>query len=73
MTDLQVLATLVIFAGVILAIAFDLLDMVVAALLGVSLVVLFGVLSQEDVIHATWTGSGPLALLFGSMVVARTL
>ena len=35
MTDLQIYLTIGVFAGVILLIAFDLIDMAVAALLGV--------------------------------------
>ncbi|HKC95040.1 MAG TPA: SLC13 family permease, partial [Nitrospira sp.] len=58
---------------VILAIAFDLIDMAVAALLGVSMLFGFNILAEDDVIAAVKTAGGPLALLFGGMVVARTL
>ena len=73
MTDLQMYMTMVVFASVILAIAFDLIDMAVAALLGVSMLFGFNILAEDDVIAAVKTAGGPLALLFGGMVVARTL
>jgi Na+/H+ antiporter NhaD/arsenite permease-like protein len=72
-TDLQVYFTLGIFGAVILAIAFDIVDMVVAALLGVSLMMLVGVLTGKEVLDAMRTGGGALSLLFGGMVVARVL
>ena len=73
MTDVQIYMTMVVFGSVILAIAFDLIDMAVAALLGVSMLFGFNILAEEDVIAAVKTAGGPLALLFGGMVVARTL
>ena len=73
MTDVQIYMTMVVFGAVILAIAFDLIDMAVAALLGVSMLFGFNILAEEDVIAAMKTAGGPLALLFGGMVVARTL
>ena len=73
MTDLQIYLTLGIFGAVILSIAFDVIDMAVAALLGVSLLFLFNILDEDDVIAAIKIAGGPLALLFGGMVVARTL
>ena len=73
MTDVQMYMTMVVFGSVILAIAFDLIDMAVAALLGVSMLFGFNILAEEDVIAAVKTAGGPLALLFGGMVVARTL
>lgn len=73
MTDLEIYLTLGIFGAVILAIAFDVLDMVVAALLGVSLMMLFGILTGKEILEAIRTGGGPLSLLFGGMVVARVL
>ncbi|MFM7784584.1 MAG: SLC13 family permease, partial [Gammaproteobacteria bacterium] len=71
--DFQNTLTLVVFSAVILAIAFDLIDMVVAALLGVSLLVLGGVLDGSDVIDVFSAANGAIALLFGGMVVARVL
>jgi Na+/H+ antiporter NhaD/arsenite permease-like protein len=73
MTDLQIAVTLVVFVGVILAIAFNLLDMTLAALLGVSIMLLFGVFTRKEFINAAQTAGGPISLLFGGMIVARTL
>ncbi len=73
MTDLQTYLTLGIFITVILAIAFDVIDMVVAALLGVCLMMLFGILNTKEILGAMHTGGGALSLLFGGMVVARIL
>jgi Na+/H+ antiporter NhaD/arsenite permease-like protein len=73
MSELQIYITMAVFGTVILVIAFDLIDMAVAALLGVSVLFGFNILSEDDVIAAVRTAGGPLALLFGGMVVARTL
>ncbi|RPI43383.1 MAG: citrate transporter [Betaproteobacteria bacterium] len=73
MTDFQISVTLVVFAVVIIAIAFDVIDMVLAALLGACVLAAFGVLGTADVHAAIETAGGPLALLFGGMVVARML
>jgi len=73
MSDLQVTLTLLVFAGVILAIAFNVIDMAVAALLGVSVMLLFGVFTRQEFLNAAQTAGGTIALLFGGMVVARTL
>jgi Na+/H+ antiporter NhaD/arsenite permease-like protein len=73
MTDLQIYLTVGVFAGVILVIAFDLIDMAVAALAGVCLLLAMGLLDGEDLMAAAVTAGGPLALLFGGMVVARVL
>ena len=73
MSDLQVILTLVIFGGVILVIALDLIDMMLAALLGVSLFLVFGILDHADMVEVFNTAGSPLALLFGGMVVARVL
>jgi Na+/H+ antiporter NhaD/arsenite permease-like protein len=73
MSNLQVTLTLLVFAGVILAIAFNLLDMAVAALLGVSVMLLCGVFTRQEFLNAAQTAGGSIALLFGGMVVARTL
>jgi len=72
-TDFQTLLTLIVFVCVILAIAFDLIDMLLAALLGVCLLTLGGVFEQEDVLNISRSSNGSIALLFGGMVVARTL
>ena len=73
MSDLQIYLTLAVFGAVILAIAFDVIDMAVAALLGVCVLVALDVLREPDIMEALRTAGGPLALLFGGMVVARVL
>ncbi len=73
MTDFQIYLTIGVFAAVILLIAFDLIDMAVAALLGVCVLIVFDVLDGGDLILIVQTASGPLALLFGGMVVARVI
>jgi Na+/H+ antiporter NhaD/arsenite permease-like protein len=73
MSELEMYVTLGVFGAVILAIAFDMIDMAVAALLGVSVLFGFNILGEDDVIAAVRIAGGPLALLFGGMVVARTV
>ncbi len=73
MTTFQIYLTIGVFAAVILLIAFDLIDMAVAALLGVCVLIVFGVLDGGDLTSIVQTASGPLALLFGGMVVARVI
>lgn len=73
MSDLQVTLTILVFAGVILAIAFNVIDLAVAALLGVSIMLLFGAFTRQEFLNAAQTAGGSIALLFGGMVVARTL
>ena len=73
MSQLQIYLTLAIFAAVILVIAFDLIDMAVAALLGVCAMIALGLLSTTDLVEAMTTAGGPIALLFGGMVVAHVL
>jgi Na+/H+ antiporter NhaD/arsenite permease-like protein len=73
MTDLQIAVTLLVFTGVIMAIALNVIDMAVAALLGVSLMLIFGVFTRQEFLNAAQTAGGSIALLFGGMVVARTL
>lgn len=73
MSDLQVVVTFVVFAGVILAIALNLIDMTVAALLGVSVMLLFGEFTHNEFMNAARSAGGAISLLFGGMVVARTL
>lgn len=73
MTDFQITVTLVVFAAVIIAIAVDLIDMALAALLGTCILAVFGILKYADISAALATAGGPLALLFGGMVVARML
>jgi Na+/H+ antiporter NhaD/arsenite permease-like protein len=69
----QSLLILGTFAGVILVIAFDLLDIAVTALLGVCLLLVTGALDDRDLLNAITGGGESLALLFGGMVVARVL
>lgn len=73
MSEVQIYLTLAIFAAVILAIAFDVIDMAVAALLGVCLMLALGILNPDDLMASVRTAGGPLALLFGGMVVAHVL
>lgn len=73
MSDLQIYLTLGVFGLVIVAIALDLLDLAVAALLGLSVLIGVGILVEPDLVAAMTTAAGPLSLLFGGMVVARTL
>ncbi|HSA46700.1 MAG TPA: SLC13 family permease, partial [Candidatus Competibacteraceae bacterium] len=47
--------------------------MMVAALLGVSVLIVFGILDGSDLMPIVHTAGGPLALLFGGMVVARVI
>jgi Na+/H+ antiporter NhaD/arsenite permease-like protein len=69
----QSIVIIIVFVGVIVAIAFDVIDILLAALLGVSVLILFGIFTQQDILNVTRTAGGPLALLFGGMVVARVL
>ena len=73
MTELQVLVTVLVLAALILVLLFDWIDMTVAGLLSVSALIVFGILSEKDVLNVVSSGGGVLALLFGGMVVARTL
>ena len=73
MSDPQIYLTIGVFAAVILLIMFDLIDMAVAALLGVSVLFLSGILDGTDLMPIVHTAGGPLALLFGGMVVARVI
>lgn len=73
MNDVQIIVTILVFAGVILVIAFNLLDMTLAALLGVSILFFFGAFTSQELLHAAQTAGGAISLLFGGMVVARTL
>lgn len=73
MSDLQIYVTLGVFGAVIVAIALDVVDLAVATLLGVSVLIGTGILGAQDIVAAMTTAGGPLSLLFGGMVVARTL
>jgi Na+/H+ antiporter NhaD/arsenite permease-like protein len=69
----QSLLILGTFAAVIAIIAFDALDIAVAALLGLCLLLVTGALDARDLLNALQGGGESLALLFGGMVVARVL
>ncbi len=73
MTDFRIYLALGVVAAVIFAIMLDLIDMVVAALLGVSVLFVFCVLDGGDLMPIVSTTGSPLALLFGGMVVARMI
>ena len=73
MSELQILVTFVVFAAVILIIAFNILDISLAGMLGVSALIVFGVLTVEDILNIVRTSGSTMALLFGGMIVARTL
>jgi Na+/H+ antiporter NhaD/arsenite permease-like protein len=73
MTALQSYAVFAVFAGVILVIAFNVIDMTLAVMLGSSILLLLGILTQQDILNSFKFSEGMLALLFGGMVVARTL
>jgi Na+/H+ antiporter NhaD/arsenite permease-like protein len=67
MTELQIYLTFGVFAGVILAIAFNVIDMTLATLLGVSTLIVAGIFTQDDVIRTQQMAGGPIALLFGGV------
>jgi Na+/H+ antiporter NhaD/arsenite permease-like protein len=73
MSDFQIYLTIGIFAAVILVIAFDLVDMALAALLGVGAMIVTGILDDKDFLAVPATAGGAISLLFGGMVVARVL
>jgi Na+/H+ antiporter NhaD/arsenite permease-like protein len=73
MSELQVVVTYAAFAAVILTIAFNILDLALAGLLGVSVLIVFGILTQGDIVNVVKTSGSTFALLFGGMIVARTL
>ena len=73
MTEFQIALTLAVFGVVILVIAVDLVDMAVAALIGVSVLLAVGILDGADVMAGIDSASGPLLLLAGGMIVAQTL
>jgi Na+/H+ antiporter NhaD/arsenite permease-like protein len=73
MSELQVIVTFVVFAAVILIIAFNILDIALAGMLGVSALIVFGILTLDDILNIVRTSGSTMALLFGGMIVARTL
>lgn len=73
MSEWQTYLALGTIATVIIVIAFDLIDMAVATLLGVVVMVVTGILDSGDFLKVQGTAGGVVALLFGGMVVARVL
>jgi Na+/H+ antiporter NhaD/arsenite permease-like protein len=73
MSKLQIIIVLAVFSVVILTIAFNVIDMAVAALVGVCVLLVLGILNEQDLLSATDTAGGPIGLLFGGMIVARIL
>ena len=73
MSELQVVVTFAVFATVILIIAFNILDIALAGMLGVSALIVFGILTLDDILNIVRTSGSTMALLFGGMIVARTL
>src|SRR5579864_9137787 len=72
-SDLPAIIAALTFAAVIVAIAFNWLDLAVAALLGAVLLRLLGIVSQETAVSSINVGFDAIALFFGGMVVARAL
>jgi len=73
MTDFQIIVTVVVAVSLVVVLIFDWLDMTVAGLLAVIVLIVFDILSRQDVLSVVDAGGGVLALLLGGMVVARTL
>jgi Na+/H+ antiporter NhaD/arsenite permease-like protein len=73
MSELQVYIVVGVFSTVILSIAFNVIDMAVAALIGTCVLIALRILDEQDLLAAARTSAGPISLLFGGMVVARIL
>ncbi|WP_250532304.1 SLC13 family permease [Caballeronia sp. ATUFL_F1_KS39] len=73
MSDWQIYLVVGVFSAVILVIAFDLIDIAVAALVGASVLIALGIIDEQDLIATARTAAGPISLLFGGMIVARIL
>ncbi|APR38491.1 SLC13 family permease [Paraburkholderia sp. SOS3] len=73
MSEIQVYLVVGVFSAVILAIAFNVVDMAVAALVGMCALIALDILDEQDLAAAARTAAGPISLLFGGMVVARIL
>jgi Na+/H+ antiporter NhaD/arsenite permease-like protein len=71
--EFQSIIIISVFIGVIIVIAFDLIDMVLAALIGICALIVAGVFDRQAMLNIFETSDGSVALLFGGMVVARTL
>jgi Na+/H+ antiporter NhaD/arsenite permease-like protein len=73
MSELQIYIVVGVFSAVILAIAFNVIDLAVAALVGMCALIALNILDEQDLLAAARTAAGPISLLFGGMVVARIL
>jgi Na+/H+ antiporter NhaD/arsenite permease-like protein len=73
MSNWQIYLVVGVFSVVILVIAFDLIDMAVAALVGASVLIALGILDEKDLLATARTSAGSISLLFGGMIVARIL
>lgn len=58
--ELQSIIILSVFGGVILAIALNLIDMTLAAMLGVSVLIAGGILTEREILNAVRSAGGPL-------------
>ena len=61
MSELQIYITLGVFAGVILLISVNALDMTLAALLGASILMALGILTQADITRSLGESEGMIA------------
>ncbi|MFC0402306.1 SLC13 family permease [Paraburkholderia rhizosphaerae] len=73
MSELQIYLVVGVFSAVIVVIAFNAVDMAVAALVGMCALIALNILDEQDLAAAARTAAGPISLLFGGMVVARIL
>jgi Na+/H+ antiporter NhaD/arsenite permease-like protein len=72
-SNLPAIIAALTFAAVILAIALNWLDLVVAGLLGAVLLRVLGIVSQQTAVSSINAGFDTIGLFFGGMVVARAL
>jgi len=72
-SDLANYTVFAVFGAVILLIAVNAIDMTLAVMLGSSVLMALGLLTQQDVLNSLRSSLGMLLLLFGGMLVARTL
>jgi Na+/H+ antiporter NhaD/arsenite permease-like protein len=72
-SNLPAIIAALTFAAVILAIALNWLDLAVAGLLGVVLLRVLGIVSQESAVSSINVGFDTIGLFFGGMVVARAM
>jgi Na+/H+ antiporter NhaD/arsenite permease-like protein len=71
--NVQNIVIITVFIGVIAAIALDVVDMLLAALLGICVLIVAGIFGVQDMLNVARTSNGAIALLLGGMVVARVL